>query len=78
MTGLADAALWSEDGARQSAGQRVELTLPADSVTRARLFVAAPGAGPARQDFTLSTHGLDGDPRGDSETIQFDRPETGQ
>ena len=35
-------------------------------------------AGPARQDFTIATRGLDGDPRGDSDIIQFDRPEAGQ
>src|SRR3546814_19204818 len=50
MTGLSDAKLWSEDGARENAGQRIQMTMPADSVTRARLLVAAPGAGPARQE----------------------------
>ena len=54
------------------------MTISPDSVTRVRLFVAAPGDGPARQDFTIATRGLDGDPRGDSDTIQFDRPEAGQ
>ena len=52
------------------------MALAPDSVTRVKLFVAAPGGGPARQDFTIATRALDGDPGGDSETIQFDRPET--
>ena len=76
VSGLAGAALWSEDGAREDARQSLDVALPADSVTRVKLFVAAPGGGPARQYFTIATRGLDGDPRGDSETIQFDRPET--
>ena len=50
------------------------MPLAADSVTSARLFVVAPGSGPARQDFTIAVRALDDDPRGDSETIQFDRP----
>ena len=78
VSGLPGAAVWTEGGAREGAGQAITLTLVPDSVTRLKLFIAAPGAGPARQDFTISTRGLDGDPRGDSDTIQFDRPETGQ
>lgn len=78
VSGLPGAALWTDAGSREKAGQRIELALPADSVTSVKLFTAAPGAGPARQDFTISTRGLDGDPRGDSDIIQFDRPEAGQ
>jgi polyferredoxin len=74
VSGLKDAALWTEEGSRVTAAQRITLTLAPDSVTRVKLFVAAPAAGAARQDFTIATRGLDGDPRGDSETIQFDRP----
>jgi len=78
VSGLPGAVLWTDAGSREKAGQRIELALPADSVTSVKLFIAAPGAGPARQDFTISTRGLDGDPRGDSDIIQFDRPEAGQ
>ncbi len=42
VSGLKDAALWTEEGSRVTAA--------------------------------IATRGLDGDPRGDSETIQFDRP----
>ena len=75
VEGLAGAELWSDAGSRETAGQRIEVELPADSVTRVGLFIAAPATGPARQDFMISTRALDGDPRGDSDTIQFDRPE---
>jgi hypothetical protein len=70
--------LWTGAGSRENAGQHIELALPADSVTSVKLFVAAPAIGPARLDFMIGTRGLDGDPRGDSDIIQFDRPEAGQ
>ncbi|MBB6124856.1 cytochrome c oxidase accessory protein CcoG [Sphingobium subterraneum] len=75
VSGLAGAELWTETGRRETATRRVELALAPDSVTRVRLFVAAPTTGPERQDFTIAARGLDGDPRGDSDIIQFDRPE---
>ncbi|MGB3845903.1 cytochrome c oxidase accessory protein CcoG [Sphingopyxis sp. YF1] len=78
ISGLDGAVAWSEAGSRERAGQRIEMQLAPDSVTSVKLFIAAPGDGPARQDFTIATRGLDGDPHGDSDTIQFDRPETGQ
>jgi cytochrome c oxidase accessory protein FixG len=78
VSGLPGAQLWTETGSREKASQRVEMTISPDSVTRVRLFVAAPAKGPARQDFTIATQGRDGDPRGDSDTIQFDRPEAQQ
>jgi len=78
VSGLPGAAVWTEGGAREGAGKAVTLTLAPDSVTRLKLFIAAPGVGPVRQDFTISTRGRDGDPRGDSDIIQFDRPEAGQ
>ncbi len=78
VSGLPGAVLWTDAGSREKAGQHIELALPADSVTSVKLFVAAPAIGPARQEFTIGTRGLDGDPRGDSDIIQFDRPEAGQ
>jgi polyferredoxin len=75
VSGLPGAQLWTENGSRAKASQRVEMTISPDSVTRVRLFVAAPSKGPVRQDFTIATIGRDGDPRGDDDTIQFDRPE---
>lgn len=78
VDGLPGATLWSETGSRGAAGERIDVPLVPDSVTRVKLFVAAPGGGPARQDFTIAARALDGDPGGDAETIQFDQPEPGQ
>ncbi len=76
LSGLPGARLWSDDGSRETARQSLRMALTPDSVTSAKLFVVAPGAGPARQDFTIAVRALDDDPRGDRETIQFDRPGT--
>ena len=78
VRGLSNAAIWTDGGSRAGASQAIALSLAPDSVTSIKLFIAAPAKGPVRQDFTIETRGLDGDPRGDSDTIQFDRPETGQ
>jgi cytochrome c oxidase accessory protein FixG len=78
VSGLPEARLWTERGSRDTATQSLKMTLSPDSVTSMKLFIAAPGEGPARQDFTIETRGLDGDPRGDADTIQFDRPGTEQ
>ncbi len=78
VSGLDGAQLWAETGSRESAGQSIRVSLAPDSVTRLKLFVAAPGKGPARQDFTIETRGLDGDHGSDADMIQFDRPEAGQ
>ena len=76
LSGLPGARLWIEGGARETARQSLRMSLAPDRVTSARLFIVAPGAGPARQEFTIAVRALDDDPRGDSETIQFDRPGT--
>ena len=76
VSGLPEARLWIDGGSRETARQSLHMPLAPDSVTSARLFVVAPGAGPARQDFTIAVRALDDDPRGDRETIQFDRPGT--
>ena len=65
-----------EQGPVVAAAMGLRMPLAPDSVTSAKLFVVAPGAGPARQDFTIAVRALDDDPRGDRETIQFDRPGT--
>src|SRR3546814_18736634 len=67
LSGLPGARLWSDDGSRETARQSLRMALTPDSVTSAKLFVVAPGAGPARQDFTIAVRALDDDPRGDRE-----------
>src|SRR3546814_10683614 len=70
IDGLPGARLWIDGGSRETARQSLVMPLAPDSVTSARLFIVAPGEGPARQDFTIAVRPLDNDPRGDSGTIQ--------
>src|SRR3546814_2480013 len=65
LSGLPGARLWSDDASRETARQSLRMALTPDSVTSAKLFIVAPGAGPARQDFTIAVRALDDDPRGD-------------
>src|SRR3546814_20224215 len=76
LSGLPGARLWTDGGARETAGQSLRLPLAPDSVTSAKLFVVAPGDGPARQDFPLALRALDDDPRGAREPNPVDRPGT--
>src|SRR3546814_12660460 len=76
IDGLPGARLWIDGGSRETARQSLVMPLAPDSVTSARLFIVAPGEGPARQDFTLAVRPPDNDPLGDSGPITFDRPAT--
>src|SRR3546814_12061060 len=76
LSGLPGARLWSDDGSRETARQSLRMALTPDSVTSAKLFVVAPGAGPARQAFTIAVRALDDAPRGDPAPTPSDRPWT--
>ncbi|WP_404338535.1 4Fe-4S dicluster domain-containing protein [Sphingomonas sp. MMS12-HWE2-04] len=78
ISGLPGAALWSEEGQRESAGTSIRLNVPADQVSKLRLFVAAPGQGPVRSDVSFRVRALDREGGEDSHPSHFERPETGQ
>lgn len=75
MSGLGQAVLWSGNGSREQARQSVSVNVPADSVARVRLFVAAPGEGAQREDFTLTVQAEDDRAATDSHEVFFERPE---
>lgn len=76
VSGLPGATIWTAEAPRSAAVRQVALRVPADAVQKVRLFIAAPAAGPARQDFFLRVAPLDGDHRGDTDELVFERPET--
>ncbi len=78
MSGLHSGVLWSSEGLRETAGQNVLVKVPADSVGRVRLFVAAPGDGPAREGFTLTVRAEDDRTAQDTDDVFFERPETAE
>ncbi|MFW2851370.1 cytochrome c oxidase accessory protein CcoG [Sphingomonas sp. TX0543] len=71
-----DAALWKEGGARDTAGKSVTITVPADRVAKAQLFVAAPAAGATRSDVRFIATTLDSPPESADDTSYFERPES--
>ena len=75
LSGLDQAVLWSGDGSRDQASQSVKVNVPADSVGRVRLFVAAPGEGAQREDFKLTVRAEDDSTAQDSHEVFFERPE---
>jgi cytochrome c oxidase accessory protein FixG len=78
LSGLTGAQMWTAQGSRESAADTISVDVPADSVQKLRLFVAAPASGPQSQDFTIVTRARSGDQRGDSDSVAFERPGGGQ
>ncbi len=78
IKGLPGAVAWTQDGSRENASQRVKVKVSPDSVQKVRLFVAAPEAGPQRTDFEIGAEALNGDEKGDSDSVRFERPGAGQ
>ena len=74
VTGLPGAKIWTDAGSREKASDAVRATVAADSVTKLRLFLTLPSAGPARQDFRFTVRALDREGGGDSEDARFERP----
>ena len=78
IAGLPGAAMWDEAGSRARAGSSVRIAIGADQVAKARLFVAAPAAGPARVPLTFAARALDGDDAPQADDSFFERPGDGQ
>jgi len=66
--------LWTDATPRDDASSHIVATVPADSVAKLRLFIAAPAVGPQRQDFRFIVRATDREGGGDSEDARFERP----
>ena len=78
IEGLKGAVAWAGESERTGATQSVTVPVAADSVLKVRLFVAAPSDGPERQDFTISALAANGQEKGDTDEVVFERPAGGQ
>ena len=78
VKGLPGAVAWTSTGTRETATDRVKVSVAPDTVQKVRLFVVAPTEGSARTDFEIQAVALTGNERGDSESVRFERPETAQ
>lgn len=74
IEGPKGAVVWGEQGSRANAGRSVRVEAPADSVTKVRLFVAAPPSGTQRSDLNFTVRALDAEAGGDSDQSAFERP----
>ncbi|WP_426163305.1 cytochrome c oxidase accessory protein CcoG [Sandarakinorhabdus sp. DWP1-3-1] len=80
VTGLPDAAVWSEVGSRETAGRSLRVVLAPDATTQLRLFVAAPSAGDEHAEFGIVAQPTDGAPgsreaRPARDVVVFERPD---
>ena len=74
MVGLDGAVMWTNAGDRKSAGQKIRASVSADTVSKIRVFIAASGQGPQKQQFDFSIRALDKEGSNDSEDAFFERP----
>lgn len=75
VEGLPAAAMWTDDGSRESAARAVRTTVPADQVSKLRVFVAAPSGGRSTEGFAFGVRALDREGGTDSVAAHFERPE---
>ena len=74
VEGLPGAMLWTDAMARDQAAASLATRVPADSVAKLRIFVAAPPAGAPRQDFSFAVRATDREGGGAREDARFERP----
>ncbi|MEO9467338.1 cytochrome c oxidase accessory protein CcoG [Parasphingorhabdus sp.] len=75
ISGLDGATIWSGGNQRPASQSMIKTTVPADSVAKLRLFVAAPSNDQSRSEFNMSVRGIDDETPSDTETLFFERPE---
>lgn len=73
MAGVPGAVMWTEDGARTSAGESIVIKAPADQVVERRVFVAAPSDGPAKTPVSFVARALDHEGGEATDTDSFER-----
>lgn len=74
ISGLQDATLWTGATTRPDQQTVIRTLVPADSVAKLRLFIAAPSRPVEREEFTISVQGEGDDVPSDTETVFFERP----
>ena len=77
VLGLAGAQMWTADGNREAAVQTVNVKVEPDSVTKVRLFVAAPATGPEHAKYTITLADISDKNARAKDAVMFERPETG-
>ena len=75
VEGLPGATMWTETGQRETATTEIPLALAPDQVTKARIYVVAPGPGSKRSEMAFSV--ADRQPNGERDRVAtaFERPD---
>jgi cytochrome c oxidase accessory protein FixG len=78
LEGVEGGRMWSDGGTRETAARTLRTTVPADTLSKLRVFVVAPGRGAPREDIAFAVRALDAEGGSDQTQLNFDRPEGGQ
>lgn len=73
ISGLDNAVFWTGENNREQAVKSMVIDLAPDAVTKVRVFVAAPGKGPQRSDFSIRIVATDDAEAKDEEAVVFER-----
>ena len=76
VAGLEDAQMWSADGSRETAGQQLSVKVKPDSVTKLRLFVAAPAKNIEHVEYQIKLSDQSDSSANSINNIMFERPKT--
>lgn len=73
LEGLPGAVMWTETGRREAGARSLDATVPADTLQKLRIFVAAP-AGEERREAAFTVRALDAEGGGDRVDVTFEGP----
>lgn len=76
VEGLPSAQIWTADGSRETARQAIAVRVDADSVTKLRLFVAAPEKGPEHAEYAIMLTDMSDARANARDRVKFERPDT--
>lgn len=74
IAGLASATIWEGGTTRPDQQTTLRVKVPADTVAKLKLFIAAPESSSQRDDFSMTVQGVDDEAPTDTEELFFERP----
>jgi cytochrome c oxidase accessory protein FixG len=75
LEGLPGAVMWTETGQRETGTRSLDATVPADTLQKLRIFVAAP-SGEERRQAAFAIRALDAEGGGDRVEVTFEGPQS--
>jgi cytochrome c oxidase accessory protein FixG len=78
LKGLTGALMWAEGASRDQASRSLRIDVPADQVTKVRIYVASTARAPAHEDFVFTVRAVDSESEKAEDDESFVRPEAGE